>query len=260
MRYIIKHIVLFLALLIPISTPLPQDKNSTDEKIIKEIIDKFSDDDPYINGEAITDVVMYGDIAVEYLIESLKSENENVRWCSTIALGKIAPEGEKAIPFLTEALMDNNSNVRWCSAIALGKYNQAAESAIPDLQKLLLDEDDNVRWVAYVSLSKISKESINIVPEFSEVIKKIEKLTPQLMKEFNIPGVSIALIRNNKIAFTKSFGVKDVQTSVPVTNESMFEACSMSKPVFAYVVLKLVEQKKLDLDNPLNTYLSEDFV
>jgi CubicO group peptidase (beta-lactamase class C family) len=34
----------------------------------------------------------------------------------------------------------------------------------------------------------------------------------------------------------------------------------MSKPVFAYVVLKLVEQKKLDLDIPLNNYLSEEFV
>ncbi len=260
MRYIIKHIVLFLALLIPISTTLPQDKNTTDEKFIKDIIDKFSDDDPYVNGEAISEVVKYGDNAVDYLIESLQSENENVRWCSAIALGKIAPEGEKAIPFLTKALMDNNSNVRWCSAIALGKYNQAAESAIPELQKLLFDDDDNVRWAAYVSLSKISKESINIAPEFSEVINKIENLTPELMKEFNVPGVSIALIRNNEIAFTKNFGVKDSRTSSPVTNETMFEACSMSKPVFAYVVFKLVEQKKLDLDKPLKNYLSEEFV
>ena len=101
--------------------------------------------------------------------------------------------------------MDNNSNVRWCSAIALGKYNQAAESAIPELQKLLFDDDDNVRWAAYISLSKISKESINIAPELSEVINKIENLTPQLMKEFNVPGVSIALIRNNEIAFHKKF-------------------------------------------------------
>jgi len=239
MRYILKHLVLFLALHIPISTTLPQDKITTDEKYIKDIIDKFSDDDPYVNGEAISEVVKYGDNAIDYLIESLQSENENVRWCSAIALGKIAPEGEKAISFLTKALMDSNSNVRWCSAIALGKYNQAAESAIPELQKLLFDDDDNVRWAAYISLSKISKESINIAPEFSEVIKKIENLTPEWMKELNIPGVSIVLIRNYEIAFTKYFGVKDIRTSSAVTDETMFEACSMSKPVFAYVVLKL---------------------
>ena len=260
MRYILKHLVLLLALLLPISISLSQHKSTTDEKIIKDIIDKFSDDDPYVNGEAISEVVKYGDNAIDYLIESLQSENENVRWCSAIALGKIAPEGEKAISFLTKALMDSNSNVRWCSAIALGKYNQAAESAIPELQKLLFDDDDNVRWAAYISLSKISKKSINIAPEFSEVIKKIENLTPEWMKELNIPGVSIALIRNYEIAFTKYFGVKDIRTSSPVTDETMFEACSMSKPVFAYIVLKLVEQKKLELDKPLNNYLSEEFV
>jgi CubicO group peptidase (beta-lactamase class C family) len=80
------------------------------------------------------------------------------------------------------------------------------------------------------------------------------------MKELNVPGVSIALIRNYEIAFTKSYGVKDVRTSSPVTTRTMFEACSMSKPVFAYVVLKLVEQNKLDLDKPLSSYLSEEFV
>ena len=50
-----------------------------------------------------------------------------------------------------------------------------------------------------------------------------------------------------------------MRTSSPVTARTMFEACSMSKPVFAYVVLKLVEQNKLDMDNSLNSYLSEEF-
>jgi len=261
MKYILKHLVLFLSLIfLPISISLPQDKNTIDEKSILAIIDKFSNEDPYVNGEAITEIVKYGNTAVDLLIESLKDSNDNVRWCSSIALGKIAPENERAIPFLAQSLKDSNSNVRWCTAIALGKYNQAAESAVPELQKLLYDTDDNVRWAAYVSLSKINKGSINLTPEFSEVINKIEKLTPQLMKELNVPGVSIVLIRNYEIAFTKSFGVKDVRNSSQITNETMFEACSMSKPVFAYVVLKLVEQNKLDLDKPLSSYLSEDFI
>ncbi len=74
------------------------------------------------------------------------------------------------------------------------------------------------------------------------------------------PVFQLSLIRNNKIAFTKSFGVKDVRTSSLVTYKTMFEACSMSKPVFAFVVLKLVEQNKLELDKPLNKYLSEEFI
>lgn len=261
MRYLIKSLVLFSAIiLLPISISLPQKKNTTNEKSIIAIIHKFSNEDPFVNGEAIAEIVKSGNDAVDYLIEGLGDENENVRWCSAISLGKIAPEGERAIPFLTKALMDSNSNVRWCSSIALGKYNQTAESAIPELQKLLNDDNDDIRWAAYISLLKINKEFINIAPVFSEVINKIENLTPQLMKELNVPGTSIVLIQNNEIAFTKSYGVKDVRTLSPVTSETMFEACSMSKPVFAYIVINLVGLKKLDLDEPLSTYLSEDFV
>jgi CubicO group peptidase (beta-lactamase class C family) len=261
MRYRIKSLaLLFVLLLLPVSKSLPQEKNKANEKSIVSTIDKFSHEDPFVNGEAIAEIVKLGNKAVDYLIEALGDENDNVRWCSAISLGKIAPKGERAIPFLTKALRDSNSNVRYCSAIALGKFNQAAESAIMELQQLLFDSDENVRWAAFISLSKINKESINITHEFSEVINKIENLTPPFMKELNVPGVSIALIRNNEIAFTKCFGFKDARTSSLATNETMFEACSMSKPVFAYLVLKLAEQKKLNLDQPLSTYLPEEFV
>jgi CubicO group peptidase (beta-lactamase class C family) len=54
--------------------------------------------------------------------------------------------------------------------------------------------------------------------------------------------------------------VSDVDSLRIVTNETMFEACSMSKPVFAYIVLKLADQKKLDIDEPLCNYLLEEFV
>ena len=136
MRYLIKSLVLFFVIiLLPISISLPQKKNATDEKSIRSVIGKFFDEDPFINGEAIAEIVKFGNEAVDYLIETLGDENDNVRWCSAIALGKIAPEGERAIPFLTKALMDSNSNVRWCSAIALGNFKQASETSIPELSR-----------------------------------------------------------------------------------------------------------------------------
>jgi CubicO group peptidase (beta-lactamase class C family) len=261
MRYILKHLVLFLTLiLLPVSTTLPQNKNTTDENTIRTIIDKFSDEDPYANGEAISEVVKYGENAIDYLIEYLQSENENVRWCSAIALGKIAPDGERAIPYLNQALKDNDSNVRWCSVVALGNFGQFAKESIPDLLTTLNNEDENIRWASYIAIKKINPEYYFRPPDLSDVVSIIDSIVPSLMQEFNVLGVSVVLIKNNKISFTKSFGVKDVQTSSPVTNETMFEACSMSKPVFAYVVLKLVEQNKLELDKPLSSYLSEEFV
>jgi len=234
--------------------------NSTNEKAVLSLINKFYDKDPFVNGEAIDQLVNIGNLAVDYLIKSLADENDNVRWCSAIALGKIAPNGVKAIPFLTEALKDKNSDVRWCSAIALGKFNAAAETSVQSLLNLLNDDDRDVRWAACISLSKINKEAINRQPEFSKVIGVLEKLTPQLIKELNVPGVSISIIKNYKLSWSESFGVSDAVQQNKVNNKTIFEACSMSKPVFTFLVLKLADQGKLDLDKPLNEYLPEQFV
>jgi CubicO group peptidase (beta-lactamase class C family) len=165
-----------------------------------------------------------------------------------------------AIPFLIKALQDKNSNVRWCSALTLGNFQTDATSAISELRKLLYDDDYDVRWAAYISLSKIDKNALNIIPDFEDVINNLETLTPQLMDELKVPGVSISLIQNKELAWSKSFGVSDASLQNEVTNKTIFEACSMSKPVFAYLVLKLVEQGKLELDKPLYEYLPEKFV
>lgn len=70
------------------------------------------------------------------------------------------------------------------------------------------------------------------------------------MKQSNVPGVSIALIQRGKTIWVHGFGLKEAGTSQPVTGETVFEAASLSKPVFAYGVLKLVDQRKLGLDVP----------
>ncbi|MCU0343597.1 MAG: serine hydrolase [Ignavibacterium sp.] len=227
---------------------------------VKSIIAKFSDEDPWVNGEAINELVKTGELAVDDLIISLQDKNENVRWCSAIALEKISPLGKQSIPFLISALKDNNSNVRWCSALALGKFESDAIQSIPSLQKLLYDEDYDLRWAAYIAISKIDKTSLNIIPNLSEKISAIEIFTSELMDELNVPGISISIIQNNKIDYSNSFGIADANTKILVDAKTMFEACSMSKPVFAYLVLKLVELGKLELDKTLYNYLPEKFI
>lgn len=227
---------------------------------IKSIIAKFSDEDSWVNGEAINELVKIGEPAVDDLIISLHDKDENVRWCSAITLEKISPLGKQSISFLISALKDNNSNVRWCSALALRKYELDALESVPSLQKLLYDEDYDVRWAAYIAISKIDNKSLNVIPVLSEKTNIIEKLTPELMDELNVPGVSISIIQKNKIIYSKPFGVADANTETQVDENTMFEACSMSKPVFAYLALKLVEKGKLDLDKSLSYYLPELFV
>ena len=80
------------------------------------------------------------------------------------------------------------------------------------------------------------------------------------MKRLRVPGVSVALIRDASLAWTKGFGVRDRSTGAPVNEATIFSAQSMSKPVFAYRVMKQCERGVLDLDAPLTRYTSTIFV
>ena len=86
-------------------------------------------------------------------------------------------------------------------------------------------------------------------------VAQLEQSIPHLMHEGDIPGLAIALIRNGEIAWSRGFGVQNTETKKVVNDETVFEAASLSKPVFAYAVLKLVDKGKLALDTPLTRYL-----
>jgi CubicO group peptidase (beta-lactamase class C family) len=77
---------------------------------------------------------------------------------------------------------------------------------------------------------------------------------PVAMKEMLVPGVSVAIIKDGKVQWRGSFGVADVLNGGRVTHDTIFQAGSMSKPVFAYAVMKLVERGILQLDTPLTNY------
>jgi len=91
-------------------------------------------------------------------------------------------------------------------------------------------------------------------------IAQLEKDIPKQMKRAGVPGLSIAVIRGGKTTWVRGFGIKEAGTDKLVLAETVFEAASLSKPVFAYAVLNLVDQGKLGLDTPLTTYLPKPFV
>lgn len=74
------------------------------------------------------------------------------------------------------------------------------------------------------------------------------------MAELHVPGVSVAVIRDGKIAWAHGFGVTKIG-GPPVTADTLFQAASISKPVTAFGVMRLVQDKKLDLDVDVNQYL-----
>ena len=75
-----------------------------------------------------------------------------------------------------------------------------------------------------------------------------------IMEDLNIQAISIAIINNTNVVYNKNLGITNTETNKEVTENTMFEAASLSKPVFAYFVMKMVEKGKLDLDKSMFTY------
>ena len=76
------------------------------------------------------------------------------------------------------------------------------------------------------------------------------------MKYYKVPGVSIAVIKNYKIVWAKGYGLADTLNKIPVTTQTMFSAGSISKFLMAATALKLVDSGLINLDTPINNYLT----
>lgn len=113
--------------------------------------------------------------------------------------------------------------------------------------------------VAPVKGDQTSAKSRSSAP-WGTLIADLEQQIPKLMEEAIVPGVSIAIIEDAKLRWRRAFGVRDSASKKPVDDETMFEAASMSKPVFAYAVMKLCEKGVIDLDTPLTKYTPERFL
>src|SRR4030081_2817703 len=70
-----------------------------------------------------------------------------------------------------------------------------------------------------------------------------------------IPGAIIMIQRNGKTAYYSSFGVRDPGTKEPMTPSTIFRIYSMSKPITTVAAMMLVEEGKLQLDEPLSKYI-----
>jgi len=92
------------------------------------------------------------------------------------------------------------------------------------------------------------------------VIADLRSYIPDRMKQAEVPGLAIALIRNNQIVWSDGFGVANRLTDRPVSSKTVFEVASISKVVTAYTALRLVEEGKLSLDEPVHTYLKKPWL
>lgn len=100
-----------------------------------------------------------------------------------------------------------------------------------------------------------SQKKVKNLAGFYVASDSINTFLKSRMDSLNIPGLSIAVINDNKVVYHETFGFANLEKKIPVTKKTIFEGASISKSVFAFFVMTFVEEGKLDLDKPLYEYL-----
>lgn len=82
--------------------------------------------------------------------------------------------------------------------------------------------------------------------------EKAEAGIRDIMQEHDVVGISVAVVKNNKIIYTHSFGMKDVESNQPLTDDCLFRIASISKSFSATSIMQLIEAKKLSLNDDMS--------
>lgn len=124
---------------------------------------------------------------------------------------------------------------------------------------------------SFLLLIAFSLSSQTYSPEVTAKIKQVEKnlggwvqiegaskkwTLEERMKYYKVHGLSIAVINNYKIEWVKGYGFADTSSKEPITPQTIFQVASIGKTINSLGVLKLAQEKKIDLYTDINNYLS----
>ncbi len=85
----------------------------------------------------------------------------------------------------------------------------------------------------------------------------VDKYMQQMLEQQHIPGMSLAVVRENQPVFARGYGLAQVELDVPATENTIYEIASITKPFTATAVMQLVEQDKLTLADRISTHLPD---
>lgn len=104
----------------------------------------------------------------------------------------------------------------------------------------------------------MEKPALDISSQDESRLKRFERQVEDLRTLLKIPGMSAILIKGQKVLWAKGFGFADIENRIPAAPDTVYHIASLTKTFGATLVMQLVEQGKLNLDEPAS-YYSSDF-
>ncbi|WP_320406195.1 serine hydrolase [Gudongella oleilytica] len=86
-------------------------------------------------------------------------------------------------------------------------------------------------------------------------LRHLDELVPRLMNRYDIPGCSLAIVKDGDLFICRSYGYSDREKGIMLTSRDPFRVQSISKSVTAWGVMKLVENGRVDLDSAISSYI-----
>lgn len=110
-------------------------------------------------------------------------------------------------------------------------------------------------FTAFLSGSMQIKQNMRYDAPLDEYKAHLDKRIPALMKQYKIPGCSIALVQDGEISWTEAYGYADLESERKLTVDTPMSVQSIAKSITAWGVMRLVEKDLIDLDAPVSEYL-----
>lgn len=104
---------------------------------------------------------------------------------------------------------------------------------------------------------KSFKQNLEVKKSLNGFNDKVDSIVINKMNEYNIPGLSIGLVRNDSVIYTKGYGVRNIEKNNPVSEHTIFHTASVSKLFTSSAIVKLTNDGLLSLDDKLYKVIPE---
>ncbi|HEX2694378.1 MAG TPA: serine hydrolase, partial [Acidobacteriota bacterium] len=101
----------------------------------------------------------------------------------------------------------------------------------------------------------VTKEALDPATKASAALEGFDKVAEEGLKTLKVPGLAIAVIKDDKVVYVRGFGYKDVEKKLPVTPDTIFAIGSSSKAFTVFALGKLVDEGKVEWDKPVRNYI-----
>lgn len=93
--------------------------------------------------------------------------------------------------------------------------------------------------------------------QISSLVSDLDHLAAEVMSDWKVPGAALAVVHENSVVLTRTWGRRDVEANLPVTAMTQFVICSITKSFTATALALLHHERRLDWSKPVREYLPE---